>query len=129
MNNTLIPLHDLVVVEPEEVKQTKGGLIVPETAQRDGEAGRGTVLAAGPGRTDQYGAIFPMQVRPGNVVRYKPFAGTPIEHAGRKLRLMSELEVLAVERNEEYMEQERADVTAQHDRELRMRENIKKMNS
>lgn len=100
MNTTLIPLHDLVVVEPEEVKETKGGLIVPETAQRDGEAGRGTVLATGPGRTDMYGSLIAMQVEPGHTVLYKPFAGTPIEHGGRKLRLMSELEVLAIERNE-----------------------------
>lgn len=94
---TLIPVHDLLLVEPEEQKQTASGLVLPETAQTDGQAGRGLVLRAGPGRYNSDGQRIPMSVEAGVRITYKPFAGVPIEHDGRRLRLMSEQDVLAMD--------------------------------
>jgi len=48
----LRPLSDRLVIEPKENEgKTASGIILPETAKEKPQ--EGTVLAAGPGRTDE----------------------------------------------------------------------------
>ena len=47
-------------------ERTASGIILPETAKEKPQ--EGTVLAAGPGRTDDDGKRIPMDVKVGDVV-------------------------------------------------------------
>jgi chaperonin GroES len=91
----LKPLGDRVVVEPlEKEEKTASGIILPETAKEKPQ--EGTVLAAGPGRTDDDGKRIPMDVKVGNVVLYARYAGTEVKIDDRKLLILKESDILAI---------------------------------
>ena len=90
------PLGDRVIVEPlEQEGQTASGIILPETAKEKPQ--EGTVLAVGPGRTDDEGKRLPMDVKVGDVVLFPKYGGTEIKLEGnRKVMVMKESELLAI---------------------------------
>jgi chaperonin GroES len=91
----LRPLSDRLVVEPQEKEEkTASGIILPETAKEKPQ--KGTVLAAGPGRTDDNGRRIEMDVKIGDVVLYARFAGTEVKINDRKLLILKESDVLAI---------------------------------
>jgi chaperonin GroES len=91
----LKPLGDRLVVEPmEKEERTASGIILPETAKEKPQ--EGTVLAAGPGRTDDDGKRIPMDVKVGDVVLYAKYAGTEVKIDDRKLLILKESDVLAI---------------------------------
>jgi chaperonin GroES len=91
----LRPLSDRLVVEPQEKEEkTASGIILPETAKEKPQ--KGTVLAAGPGRTDDTGRRIEMDVKTGDVVLYARFAGTEVKINDRKLLILKESDVLAI---------------------------------
>jgi chaperonin GroES len=91
----LRPLSDRLVVEPEEKEEkTASGIILPETAKEKPQ--KGTVLAAGPGRTDDNGKRIEMDVKTGDVVLYVRFAGTEVKINDRKLLILKESDILAI---------------------------------
>ena len=91
----LKPLGDRLVVEPtERDEKTASGIILPETAKEKPQ--EGTVLAAGPGRTDDDGKRIAMDVKTGNVVLYAKYAGTEIKIDDRKLLILKESDILAI---------------------------------
>ena len=93
---TLKPLADRVVVEPlaqEEV--TAFGIILPETAKEKPQ--KGTVVAAGPGKRDDQGALVPMEVKVGDVVLYAKYAGTELKlEGGKQVLVLRESDILAI---------------------------------
>jgi chaperonin GroES len=91
----LRPLSDRLVVEPQEKEEkTASGIILPETAKEKPQ--KGTVLAAGPGRTDDNGKRIEMDVKTGDVVLYVRFAGTEVKINDRKLLILKESDILAI---------------------------------
>ena len=91
----LKPLGDRVVVEPlEKEEKTASGIILPETAKEKPQ--EGTVLAAGPGRTDDDGKRIPMDVKVGDVVLYAKYAGTEVKIDDKKLLILKESDILAI---------------------------------
>ena len=91
----LKPLSDRLVVEPlEKEEKTASGIILPETAKEKPQ--EGTVLAAGPGRTDDDGKRIPMDVKTGDVVLYAKYAGTEVKIDDKKLLILKESDVLAI---------------------------------
>ncbi len=91
----LRPLGDRVVVEPmEKEERTASGIILPETAKEKPQ--EGTVLAAGPGRTDDDGKRVPMDVKVGDVVLYAKYAGTEVKIDDKKLLILKESDILAI---------------------------------
>jgi chaperonin GroES len=91
----LRPLSDRLVVEPQEKEDmTAGGIILPETAKEKPQ--KGTVLAAGPGRTDDDGKRIEMEVKTGDVVLFARYAGTEIKIDDKKLLILKESDILAV---------------------------------
>ena len=86
----ITPLHDRVIVQPAAAEQkTAGGIIIPDTAKEKPQ--RGTVLAAGPGKTDE-----PVTVKPGDIVLYGKYAGTEITVEGKDYLIMRESDILAI---------------------------------
>lgn len=94
----LKPLHDRLIVrasEPEEV--SKGGIILPDTAQEKPQ--QGEVLAIGPGKIDEAGKTLPMSVKVGDTVLYGKYSGTEINLDGGDVLIMRESDVFAVVEN------------------------------
>ncbi len=91
----LKPLGDRLVVEPaEKEERTASGIILPETAKEKPQ--EGTVLAAGPGRTDDDGKRIPMDVKVGDAVLYAKYAGTEVKIDDKKLLILKESDILAI---------------------------------
>jgi chaperonin GroES len=92
---SLKPLADRLVVEPvEKEERTASGIILPETAKEKPQ--EGTVLAAGPGRTDDDGKRIAMDVKVGDVVLYAKYAGTEVKIDEKKLLILKESDILAI---------------------------------
>jgi chaperonin GroES len=91
----LKPLADRIVVEPiEQEDVTAGGIILPETAKEKPQ--QGTVVAAGPGRTDENGNRVAMEVKVGDRVLYAKYSGTEIKQNSKKVLILRESDILAI---------------------------------
>ena len=68
------PLHDRVVVRRvDEDTKTKGGIIIPDTAQE--KPMQGEIIAVGPGGRDEAGKLIPIDVKVGDVVLFGKWTG------------------------------------------------------
>jgi chaperonin GroES len=90
------PLADRVIVKPSESAENKtpGGIIIPDTAKEKPQEGK--IVAVGPGRTDDNGAIIPMNVKVGEKVLYSKYGGSELKYEGEEYLIMSESDILAV---------------------------------
>ena len=94
MAASIKPLGDRVVVKPQDAEETtSSGLYIPDTAKEKPQ--RGTVLAAGPGKTEN-GTHVEMTVAEGDIVLYGKYAGTEIQLAGEDVLIMRESDILGV---------------------------------
>jgi chaperonin GroES len=88
------PIGDRVVVTPQEAEtQTASGLFIPDTAKE--KPMKGTVVAAGPGKTEN-GTHVAMTVKEGDTVLYGKYAGTEVTIDGDDVLIMRESDILAV---------------------------------
>jgi len=88
------PLGDRVVIKPtpkEEV--SKGGIVLPDTAQERPQEGR--IVAVGPGRLTEDGKRIAMEVKKGDKVIYSKYAGTEFKVDDEELVIMREADILA----------------------------------
>ena len=91
----LQPLGDRVVVEVvEERERVQGGIVLPETASE--KPTEGPVVEVGPGKLNDDGTRAPMPVKKGDVVIYGKWSGMDLELDGKKLKILSVSEILAV---------------------------------
>jgi len=89
------PLSDRIVVEPHEIEsKTAGGIVIPDTADKD-KPMRGKVIAIGNGKYVD-GKIQPLQVKIGENVLYGKYAGTNIKLEGKEYLVMREEDVMGV---------------------------------
>ena len=95
MTINLKPLGDRVVIKPSPKEEvTKSGLVIPDTAKEKPQ--EGTILAIGPGRTDEDGKRLPMDVKVGDKVLYAKYAGTEIKIEGEEHLIIKETDILAI---------------------------------
>ncbi len=84
------PLADRVLIEPAAAEEkTVGGIIIPDTAKE--KPLQGTVVAVGGGTKDEE-----MVLKAGDQVLYGKYAGTELEHEGKKYLIMRQSDVVAV---------------------------------
>ncbi|MDE2383479.1 MAG: co-chaperone GroES [Alphaproteobacteria bacterium] len=89
------PLHDRVVVKRvEEDTKTKGGIIIPDTAQEKPQQGK--VIAVGPGGRDEAGKLIPIDLKVGDVVLFGKWSGTEVKISGEDLLIMKESDIMGV---------------------------------
>jgi chaperonin GroES len=89
------PLHDRVVVKRvEEDTKTKGGIIIPETAQE--KPMQGKIIAVGPGARDESGKLVPLDVKTGDTVLFGKWSGTEVKIDGEELLIMKESDIMGV---------------------------------
>ena len=89
------PLHDRVVVKRvEEDTKTKGGIIIPETAQE--KPMQGEIIAVGPGARDVSGKIAPLDVKKGDLILFGKWSGTEVKIDGTEYLIMKESDVMGI---------------------------------
>jgi len=94
----IAPLHDRILIKrTEKEEKTASGIIIPSTAQE--KTHWGTVLATGPGRTDNNGTLHPISVKAGDLVVFAKFTGTEFKFQDQELLILKEDDILGVVQN------------------------------
>lgn len=75
---TIKPLGNRVLVQRAKAQATKGGILLPDSAQEKPK--EGTVVAVGPGKTDENGKKECLNVKIGDRVLFGSYAGTEIKN-------------------------------------------------
>jgi chaperonin GroES len=89
------PLHDRVLVRRvKEEEKTKGGIIIPDTAQEKPQEGE--VIAVGSGARDEAGKLIELDVKVGDRILFGKWSGTEVKIDGEELLIMKESDVLGV---------------------------------
>ncbi|MDP3786997.1 MAG: co-chaperone GroES [Candidatus Omnitrophota bacterium] len=91
----VIPLGDRILVKPLSVEEkTKGGIIVPDTAQEKPQQAK--VVAVGKGKLLDDGKVKELEVKAGDTVLYGRYGGTEIKYKDEDLLILKESDVLAI---------------------------------
>jgi chaperonin GroES len=89
------PLHDRVVVKRLEAEEkSKGGIIIPDTAQEKPQEGE--VVAVGPGGRDENGKLVAIALKAGDRVLFGKWSGTEVKLDGEELLIMKESDIMGV---------------------------------
>ena len=89
------PLHDRVLIKRvKEEEKTRGGIIIPETAQEKPQEGE--VVAVGPGARDEDGERIPLDVKVGDRILFGKWSGTEVKIDGEELLIMKESDIMGI---------------------------------
>src|SRR5664280_2552570 len=87
------PLHDRIVVRRITAEEkTKGGIIIPDSAQE--KPSQGEIVAVGPGGRDESGKLIPIDLKVGNTVLFGKWSGTEVKIDGQDLLIMKESDIM-----------------------------------
>ena len=91
----LKPLHDRVLVERVSSEdKTKGGIIIPDTAQEKPMEGK--VLAVGSGARNENGQVVALDVKKGDKILFGKWSGTEVKIDGKELLIMKESVIMGI---------------------------------
>jgi chaperonin GroES len=89
------PLHDRVVLRRVTAEaKTRGGIIIPDTAQE--KPMEGEVIAVGPGARNEAGQIVALDVKAGDRVLFGKWSGTEVVLDGEELLIMKESDIMGI---------------------------------
>ncbi len=89
------PLRDRIIVRRVNGEEkTKGGIIIPDSAQEKPQEGE--VVAVGSGKVLDDGRVVPLEVKKGDKVLFGKYAGSEVKLDGEELLMMREDEILGV---------------------------------
>ena len=89
------PLHDRLLLKPMTAEtKTKGGLIIPDTAQE--KPMQGEVVAVGKGKRLEDGRLQAIDVKVGDKVIYGKWSGTEVKIAGVDHVILKEEDLFGV---------------------------------
>ena len=89
------PLHDrLLVKRVDQEEQTKGGIIIPDTAKEKPIEGK--VVAVGNGKILESGEVRALDVKKGDRILFGKYSGTEIKIEGEEHLILREDEVLGI---------------------------------
>ena len=93
---TIKPLGNRVLVKRSSAQKTKGGIILPETAQE--KPRQGEIVAVGPGKIDEKGQRQAMHVSIGDKILFSSYAGTEEKKEQDEVvyHIMSEEDILGI---------------------------------
>ena len=96
MKMKLKPLHDRVLVKriEEEEKETRGGIVVPDTAKEKPQEGE--VIAVGDGKVLESGEKLKMAVKKGDRVLFGKYSGSEVKLGDEEYLIMREDDVLGI---------------------------------
>ena len=84
----------MVVRRVEEDTKTKGGIIIPDTAQE--KPMQGEVIAVGPGGRDENGKLIPIDVKVGETILFGKWSGNEVKIDGVEYLIMKESDIMGV---------------------------------
>lgn len=91
----LKPLGDRVIVKPKAPEEkTKGGIILPDTAQE--KPMEGEIVAVGSGKIGDDGKKINMELKVGDKVLYGKYSGTEVKINDGEFLIMRESDVYAI---------------------------------
>ncbi len=91
----LKPLHDRVLVERvEQADRTKGGIIIPDTAQEKPMEGK--VVSVGGGARNENGQVVALDVKKGDRILFGKWSGTEVKIDGKELLIMKESDIMGI---------------------------------
>ncbi len=94
----LKPVGNRVVLKRLENEETsKGGIILPDSAQKKQEQAQ--VLAVGKGKTTKEGTTLPMSVKEGDVVLMDKYAGQEVNVNDETFIIVKEDDIIAIIEN------------------------------
>jgi chaperonin GroES len=89
------PLHDRVLVKRvDSDTKTKGGIIIPDTAQEKPMEGK--VIAVGQGARGEDGKVQPLDVKKGDRILFGKWSGTEVKVDGDELLIMKESDIMGI---------------------------------
>jgi chaperonin GroES len=90
------PLNNRVLIKRSKAQTSKGGIILPDTAQEKPKEGE--VVAVGAGLRDEEGVIQALAVKVGDKVLFSSYAGTEIKdnETDEDYLILSEEDILGV---------------------------------
>ena len=91
----LKPLPDRVLVERvEQEDRTKGGIIIPDTAQE--KTMEGKVVSVGGGARNENGQVVALDVKKGDRILFGKWSGTEVKIDGKELLIMKESDIMGI---------------------------------
>ncbi len=95
INKKIRPLADRIVVQPREQETTTaGGIVIPDSADKDKPI-EGTVIAVGGGKYVD-GKLQPLQLKVNDKVLFGKYAGTAVKLDDKEYLIMREEDVLGI---------------------------------
>ena len=91
----LKPLSDHVVIEPLREEKKKGGIILPDTVEKE-KAERGKIIATGPGKLNDDGKRTPLEVKKGDIVLFTKYGPNDVKVDGKEYLIAREEDILAI---------------------------------
>ena len=89
------PLHDRILVERVEEKETvRGGIIIPDSAKEKPQEGK--VIAAGTGKVGDDGKKIPLDVKAGDKILFGKYSGSEVKIDDKEYLILREEDVLAI---------------------------------
>ena len=89
------PLADRIMVKVLEAKEvTKGGIVLPDTAQEKPQEAE--VVAVGKGKVSDEGKVIPPEVKAGDKILFGKYSGTEINLDGKDYLILKEEDILAI---------------------------------
>jgi len=89
------PLHDRVVIRRvNQEEKSRGGIIIPDTAQE--KPMEGEIVAVGPGARGDDGTVQPLDVKTGDRVLFGKWSGTEVKIDGEELIIMKESDIMGI---------------------------------
>ena len=89
------PLQDRIIVKRlESAEVTKGGIIIPDSAQEKPMEGK--VIAVGKGKLNDGGERIAPDVKAGDIILFSKYAGTEVKIDSEEHLIMREDDILGV---------------------------------
>ncbi|PIR41598.1 MAG: co-chaperone GroES [Candidatus Yanofskybacteria bacterium CG10_big_fil_rev_8_21_14_0_10_46_23] len=91
----LKPLRDQVILEPVREEKKKGGIILPDTADKE-RPEQGKVIAVGPGRLNDKGERIAPEVKKGDFVIFTKYGPHEVKVEEKEYLIAEEKDILAI---------------------------------
>ncbi len=92
--NKITPVADHVLIDPLREEKKKGGIILPETIEKERQE-KGKVIAVGSGKIKD-GKKIPLEVKRGDVVLFTKYGPNEIKIDGKEYLIAKEDDILAI---------------------------------
>ncbi len=89
------PLADRVLVQRTKAPQSKGTILLPDSAQQE-KSRRGRVIAVGEGKVNENGQVVPLTVKVGDFVLFGTYSGTEVKQNDEEYLILSEEDIFGI---------------------------------